>query len=237
MIGSLGVDKAKTREEFFSEALAKMDSKDCKGAIESFKSISEGEMNDDIRNAHGWAYLCIAGASLNKVIGNLLGYDKSKGDLSIFGTLANGLIPMDGDKIGEINNSINTFGKISNADVRRVNVAFAYILKAAALIAKQSVNNAPVKRTHISGTGCAADKDICATSTNCDAGGNGNMTSADANSFGDTVLDGQASVGGIAKGGKLKDLADKLGETLSADVTDAAAEINRCVIYNKVLTE
>ncbi len=226
-----GIDSTSSREETHAEALVKMDDNKCSEASKDLDAISNPD-NTTYR-LRGWAKLCSAGAGVKKVLANLLTFNTSTNNVDIIVTLAKSLVPQTADNITTINSAIASFSSQDTGNDRTVNLILAYMVKAAALIAKQAGDDGTISRSDFSVTGCTTDSSSCVTSANCTVNTSGTMSDADSTDFATTLI--QAGVSTNISGG-LGSLSD-LAKRFSANVSTTVANANRCYIYNTLLTQ
>lgn len=220
------MDKPKSQEELHIDALAKIDQDKCSDAIESLKKIGE-TANDQTYRLRGWANLCTAGIKLKNVLKTLMTYSSSSENLDVVGKLAASIIPQTSGSVTTIQTAIDDFGKQTASGDRTLNITLGYVLKAAAYVAKASSDGTTVKKADVAPGGCQAS---CTDGTGCTEV---KMDNTDANGFGDALIKAGNTVAGDSTFGAVKDLVGKLKEQASATV----ANLNRCVVYNKILKE
>jgi hypothetical protein len=233
------IDSPKSNAEILVDAQAKMDNGNCADAVTALNAISEKD--DSVYHKLGWAQLCVGGATVERVAGTLLTYSSSSGDFTVVGKLANNLIGTTGAQISSISDAIGSFGSISNANLndRSVNVALANIVKAAALLSTASGDKVKVRAGDVALAACASA--TCSgggPGASCDASSAGTLSQSDANSIGTLLIAAQTAMGQASGDlGSAQNLAQQLGGFANSGVNAAAAQINRCYIVQKMISQ
>lgn len=221
-----GIDDPKSAEDIVSASQALIEQDKCQDAVEKLATMPV--RGDRANQMLGWAHLCVAGATIDKVGKALFSYSSATNNLTVVGDLANALIPSNGDKETSVNRAIEAFTAMQTGDERQISIALGQMVKAAAIVAKASADNIVVRRSDVSpsnclGTTCSTDPAACV-----EVRLNDNDTNKVA-----TALDAAATaVGGTSTLGAIKDLAQRLG---ASDGT--LAQGTRCAIYNSMLRE
>ncbi|MEW6056937.1 MAG: hypothetical protein AB1540_10015, partial [Bdellovibrionota bacterium] len=222
-----GIDEASSREEKITKAQAQMDQDKCADAVKELESITD--KNDDVYQMLGWAQLCTAGATIERVGKSLFSYSSDANNLSVVGRLANQMVPTDNAKVATIDAALSAFNNQTAGKDKSFNQAFGNIIKAAAVIAQSSTDNVKVVRADIAIGGCAGS--TCdAVSASCDQR---QMTDAQADSVFNAIADaeGAASRADIGVGNRL---ATNLRNLFP---TGAGSNAKRCVVVNNLLSE
>lgn len=230
-----GIDSPGGTDELLSSAKIKLDSGDCDEALNKIRDI--GENNNDVKQVRGWAQICKAGAKMGNIGSSLFSYNTTSGDLTIIGTLANSMVPSSDSSIDQINLAIATFESMvpnstNETNERLLYIAFARMVKAAALLAKSSSNAASVRRDDISPSSCLGN--CLTTAANCTVS---RMSDADATTFNNEVNAAFNLIGSIPSLGAAKDLANQLNTIINiASGVVGTAKAVRCGIYNSMLS-
>lgn len=217
-----GIDEPREVADKYAAAIAAANGGDCIGAKKLLLGIPNPD--DDVLVALGWAYLCIAGATAGNVASSLYKYTNGSSDLTIIGTLARTMLPMDGDKLGAAGEAINVFAQVQNGRRAYLNVALARFVRASAILAMQANNNGSgtLDQTDVSAASCSA------SAANCAAGCAAGMTDGDVTSFTSEITAASTALGNAAAG-DLKALAD----AIAAGFGGAAQ--SRCFIFNRTI--
>lgn len=228
-----GIDNAKSHTEMVLDAQAKMDTGDCDGAVTILKNLSP--LYDKDLQMLGSAYMCSAGATVKKVDAALGSYDPNSGNLTVVGTLANGLIPVAGDADGKIQAAINTFSQMSASNQRQTWITYGNIVRAAGLLAKASTDNAHVKRGDVSVSGCL--------NVSCSSGGITactfrNLSDGDATALSQSLIAAANAASANTSLGDVQKLAAQLQAVYGGNTGAAVlANAGRCTAYNQLLSQ
>lgn len=214
------MDKPTTGGQIVDKALALMDDKKCLDAVKLFQGRTD--LDDDAYHTLGWAQMCANGATLTSVAKTMFSYSKTGDNLTILGKLSNSMVPADQNKVDGFTSAIASFNKISNVNIRSVNLTMANLTKVASIVAKQAANagsSGTVSRVDISDN-CASG---CTNCTNTTTG----ISDPDATTVGTTVLSATQSI--VSGMGSVGDLAARL----QALFPGGAAQAYRCTIFSK----
>lgn len=220
------VDEASSKQELIEEAKAALEIGECDKAIAAVNAI--GGDDDEVLRLRGWAQLCAAGVTVNRVAETLLTYNASNAtDFKVVGNLANALVPATTETYAKIDRAASTFSSIRNVKVRSLTLSLANIAKAAAVIAKQSGDRAKVRRSDIYSSASCIGQTCTSAPASCDPG----MSIVDANDVAD-ALDAAAAAASLDSDlGFVRSLASLLGDSTSVP------RATRCIIVNNMLSE
>ncbi|MGE4234002.1 MAG: hypothetical protein AB7F43_11800 [Bacteriovoracia bacterium] len=233
------LDKVSGRDEVLIEARILMDNGKCSSAITEIGNLSTSEYTNDVYRTKGWAQMCAGGAALTKIASSLLSFTSgSTNSLSVIGTLANGLIQQTSDSLGLIDGAATSFGQLSPSNDKYVNLTIAYLVKAAALMARAATlgGATSVVRADIASSGCWGLSD-CTTAPVTAACDGTNMSDADAYAFGVALNNASDAINHSTGLGNLGQLASQMAALGAADDSTTGYRLNRCIIVKEILTE
>lgn len=223
------LDKPSTIEEKNLDAQAKIEQGECDEAIATLEGASPSSRNDDSHAILGWAYLCKSNIFITNVGGSLFSYSSTSSDPTIAGALANELIPKTESDLNVIDQAIASFGNILSVETRAVYKSFAYIIKAAAIIAKASGDGVSVQKLDIAPSGCEAIDCLTVAVAACTEV---NMSDDDANAVVAALANAANTVAAVEGIGTAKELSTDLNPS-----GIATALASRCYIFNNLLAE
>jgi hypothetical protein len=229
-----GIDKPKSRAEILDSARIKIGDGDCGGAITDITNL--GTADDESNHYLGYAQLCVGGATFAKIAAAGLSFDKNAtNNLSILGTVANGLIPQTDASILNIQAAANTFQKIQNSTMKDFDSAIANIAWASSYIAKAATlaSASATARSQIGAGGCL-NQNCTANPAACSGA---NMNNNDAASLQAALLNIGTATASETSFGKLSDLGSKLTADVAAFSGANVANDTRCYVFNNILTQ
>ncbi|MGE4234008.1 MAG: hypothetical protein AB7F43_11830 [Bacteriovoracia bacterium] len=140
LFSSLDSETLVDSRDKLSAAHAKANQSDCQGAIDILSTIPYTEMNDEVLASLGWAYLCSAGATIERIAGTIYTYSSTNPNYAVVGQLARNLIPMTEDKIKKVDIAISLGSRIVNKSQYAFFLSIAKLIAAATLLSTQASN-------------------------------------------------------------------------------------------------
>jgi hypothetical protein len=143
------------------------------------------------------------------------------------GSLATKLIPSTSDTLTKVDNAVTAFGNMSSGDEKALSQALSNIVKAAAVIAQSSADNATVTRRNVAPSS-TCDSATCSSAPPACAGG---MSDTNATLVANALIAASAAVESTSSLGAIKTLAERL------DDNTATANATRCSVVQSMLSQ
>lgn len=189
--------------------------------------------SDDVLKALGWAYLCLGGATADRIATSIYNYTSDANNLTILGALARELLPTDQGKRQYLTEAVLAFTRMTTND-RNIQLGIGYLVRAASILSAQSENQpstANVERDDVTASTCDTHAPTCTTAIAADCPSAGRMSDSDVTAFSNDINSalGFFQTAGVAN---LSTLATRIISGLGAD-----SNIGRCFIRSSVIPQ